>query len=111
MEACRDGLGVSLRVGEAGRVGVDEGDLDAGVAEGVAQENVADGGGAEFAAAGADEDDLHGVVAGGEVGGAGDVSRSARRTVRTPAAMDTPRRSAPTPGLPVSRQPTPRRLP
>ena len=109
MEACRDGLGVSLRVGEAGRVGVDQGDLDAASAERVAQDDVADGGGAEFAAAGADEDDLHGVVAGG--GGAGDVSRSARRTVRTPAAMDTPRRSAPTPGLPVSRQPTPRRLP
>ena len=70
VEAGRDGFCAGLRAGEAGRVGVDQGDVDAVVAQGIAEQDVADGGGAEFAAACADEDDFHGARLWGG-GGAG----------------------------------------
>ena len=104
VQAVRDRFGVGLRAWQACRVDVDQGDLDAAVAQGVAEQDVADGSGAEFAAAGAYEDDLHGTAASW-------VSWSARRPVKTPAAMDTPRRITPAPARPVSMQPTPSRLP
>ena len=61
-EPIRHRLGVRPRAGQLRRIDVDEDDAQAAVAERVAEQQVADGGGPELAAPRADEDDLEAVV-------------------------------------------------
>ena len=58
-QAPGDGFRIALHAGEFGGVQVHEDDVEAVLAERVAQKQVADGRGSELAASGADQNDFH----------------------------------------------------
>ena len=121
-EPSRDGRRVRPRALKFRGVDVDEDDVQPALAQGVAEEQIPNGGGAELAAARADEDDLGGgrhAGAAGPLGGAvpavvsgplgGAVLACAMRTVRTAATTETAMSGVPMPARPVRTYPAPSR--